>query len=285
MDLFKITPFYAGMPPLAFLQLLVPAAPTSYIKQLVRKGKLLLDGRPLSNCTPLTDGALLRLPKSARLNELRAASPPLLLDCLHESSYLLIVDKPSGLAVHRGKGHEQDNLLERLQRRSKARNENFSLAPIHRLDAETSGPVLFGKGHQAISALGKLFMTAEVEKRYWAVVRGDLPEQGRFESPVPAKGGWKDATTRFRICKRFPPFLLLDLELASGRTHQIRRQLADRGLPLVGDRRYRGPALPGVQRLFLHCHRLAFRDPFTGDRIIIDSPLPEALATPLARLE
>jgi len=227
---------------------------------------------------------IVELARSLLLLTLAAEAEPMLVDVLHEYYLLIVVDKPAGLAVHRSKGHESDNLLERVERRSKARGENFQIAPIHRLDAETSGPVLLGKGHQAISSLGKTFMTGEIEKSYLGLVRGDLPDGGRLETSVPAKGTWKQASTRFHVRERLGPYLVVELFLESGRTHQIRRQLADRKMPLAGDRRYRGPNVPGLQRLFLHCRRLGFRNPFSGERLAVESPLPASLSDVLPGL-
>ncbi|NIQ95498.1 MAG: RluA family pseudouridine synthase [Desulfuromonadales bacterium] len=275
---YRIRSSDAGLTCLQYLRLILPAAPQSYLKQLLRKGKVRADGKPVSPDTPLEAESILTLPQSNRLQELAAAAVPMLVDILHEEDLLLVVDKPSGLAVHRSKGHEDDNLLERVRRRSKALGQEFQIAPVHRLDAETSGPVLFGKGHQAISSLGKMFMAGGIEKSYLALVRGDLPDKGRLETPVPAKGTWKDAATSFHVRRRLGAYLLVELLLESGRTHQIRRQMADRGLPLVGDRRYGGLAVCGFQRLFLHCNRLSFRNPFSGEQIAVESALPPPLS-------
>lgn len=275
----------AGLTCLQYLSLRIPAAPPAYLRQLLRKGKIRVDGESAAADAPLEAGTVLALPQSARLQELAAEAAPMLIDILYEDDLMLVVDKPSGLAVHRSKGHERDNLLERVRRRGQALGQNFQIAPVHRLDAETSGPVLFGKGRQAVSALGKMFMAGGVEKSYLALVKGDLPDRGRLETPVPAKGRLKDAATRYRVRRRLGRYLLLELHLESGRTHQIRRQLADRGLPPAGDRRYRGPAVDGLQRLFLHCERLGFRSPFSGKPFVVESPLPPQLADTLHALE
>lgn len=274
----------SGLTCLQYLRLLIPAAPRSYLHQLIRKGRISVDGSAVSPDSRLEGGMVLELPRSERLLKLAAEAESMLVDILHEDDLLIVVDKPAGLAVHRSRGHETDNLLERVERRSKALGEHFQIAPIHRLDAETSGPVLLGKGHQAISSLGKTFMTGEIEKSYLALVRGDLPDEGRLETSVPAKGTWKEASTRFHVRERLNRYLVVELFLESGRTHQIRRQLADRKMPLAGDRRYRGPNVPGLQRLFLHCQRLGFRNPFSGEQLVVESPLPASLSDVLTAL-
>ncbi|MFA5517067.1 MAG: RluA family pseudouridine synthase [Desulfuromonadales bacterium] len=264
------------------LALHIPAAPTGYLRQLLLKGKVRREGIALTEAEPVRQGDRLFLSDSRRLQELLAASaakPHI----LFESREILIVDKPAGLAIHRGQGHD-DNLTDRLQETIRQRKEKYLLAPVHRLDAATSGAVIFGKGRQATAALGKVFMAGQVEKIYLALAAGRLPETGQLAAPVPAKGKWKAALTKYRRLAIHGDFSLLQLALHSGRTHQIRRQFADIGHPLAGDRRYRGPQPPGLERLFLHCRYLALQNPFDGSALAIECPLPAALSAFLAIL-
>ncbi len=259
----------------------IPAAPNAYLRQLGQKQKILRAGIPVCERDIVRDGDILCLPASQRLQEFIATTT---LTILFESRELLVVAKPAGLAVHTGLGHAEDNLTDRLQQMMRQRKEPFRAAPAHRLDAATSGPVLFGKGRNACAALGKLFMAGAVEKIYLALAAGHLPATGQLMSPVPAKGKWKSSLTEYRCLEFRGHYSLLQLRLFSGRTHQIRRQLADAGHPLAGDRRYRGPDLPGLGRLFLHGSRLALTNPFDGTRLEIDCPLPAELAAVLINL-
>lgn len=272
----------AGLTALEFLHWRIPAAPQAYLRQLLRKGKVRRGNLPLAEDTRLQAGDRLSLPGSARLLQFLEDSP---LQILHESREILVVFKPAGLAVHTGQGHEKDDLTTRVRRLLKQRGESFLAAPVHRLDALTSGPVLFGKGRKACSELGKLFMGGGVEKRYLALAAGAVKEEeGTLRSPVPAKGKRKEAFTGYAVRARGGGFTYLELSLESGRTHQIRKQLADAGHPLAGDRRYAGPEPPGLARLFLHCTRLAFRDPFGGPAVAVESPLPAELVETLRSL-
>ena len=248
----------------------------------MRKGKARRQGIPLEAEAAVRSGDLIHLPDSERL--LAFLSAPDRVEILFESREILVANKPAGLAVHRSMGHE-DNLTERLQALVRQRGEVYRVAPAHRLDAETSGPVLFGKGQKALAALGRKFMAGQVEKVYLALAAGHLEGSGRLSSPVPAKGKLKPAITDYSCRENRGGFSLLELSLQSGRTHQIRRQLADAGHPLAGDRRYRGPALPVLQRLFLHCCRLALDSPFDGSRLEVDCPLPGELSAVLSSLE
>lgn len=263
-----------GLTAMQLLQARIPAAPTGYLRQLLRAGKVRRDGLPMAPGTAVGSGDRVLLPESARLAELQAVGA---VEILFESREVLVAYKPAGLAVHRGVGHE-DNLTDRLREVMRRRQEPFLLAPAHRLDAETSGPVVFGKGRRATAALGRLFMANAVEKEYQALVSGHLPAAGRLNSLVPAKGKLKPSLTDWECLERRQGFSLLRLRLHSGRTHQIRRQLADAGHPIAGDRRYGGAALPGLDRLYLHASRLALENPFDGQRLEIAVPLPPELA-------
>ena len=280
MPIFIVEKNDAELAVLDFLQRRIPAAPDAYIKQLLKKGKVCGAKGRLRGHELLAEGDSVQLPESGRLLELLevAAAEIQPLTVLYESREVLVVDKPAGLAIHRSQGHEGDNLTERVATLLKERGLRFKVAPVHRLDLETSGPVLFGKGKDACGQLGTLFMRQEVEKSYLALVVGKTAGSGQLESTLSAKGKDKLARTDFRALVRTEQASLLELTLHTGRQHQIRRQLADQGHPLFGDKRYRGPCPAALPRLFLHCCRLAFIDPFSGAPIAIEAPLPEDLA-------
>ncbi|PLX84562.1 MAG: hypothetical protein C0617_07445 [Desulfuromonas sp.] len=265
---------------LEFLQRRIPAAPKAYLRQLLKKGKVLGAGGRLDEGDRLCSGDEVRLPDSGRLRELlgapTAAAPGVAV--LFESREILVADKPAGVAVHASAGHEEDNLTARVEALLAVRGERYSVAPVHRLDLETSGPILFGKGKKACGELGKVFMRQEVEKAYLALASGRTPGSGVLCSKVPSKGMSKEAMTAFKALARVEAASLLELSLYTGRQHQIRRQLADLGHPVFGDRRYGGPCPPELPRLFLHCRRLAFADPFSGASLAVESPLPDDLA-------
>lgn len=267
-----------GSNALHWLERQIPQAPAAYLRQLLRKGKVRRAGLPLGEEALLQAGDRLTFPDSARLRELLAAPPPPTLTILLETERLLAVAKPAGLAVHRSLGHEADNLAARVQALLHERGCRFQVAPLHRLDLETSGPVLFGKGHAAIARYGRLFMDGAVEKCYLGLAAGTLAAAGWLDSPIPAKGKLKTARTRFRLLAADGELSLLELLPETGRQHQLRRQLADAGHPLAGDRRYGGPTLPGLGRLFLHCRQLTLDDPFERHPLVIRAPLADDLA-------
>lgn len=263
---------------LSFLEQKIPAAPQSYLRQLLRRGKVSRNQIQLAEDSILLPGDQVNVAESARIQALLSVVLPLQLDILYETRELLIVNKPVGLATHASKGHEKDNLQARVESLIKSRKETFSVAPVHRLDLETSGPVLFAKGRQAASRFGQLFIDGKADKHYLALIAGEVTGCGLLSTPVAAKGKLKEAATEFRSLVTDRRMTLLELKLQTGRTHQIRQQLAAAGHPLAGDRRYRGPMPVELPRMFLHCCRLSLPDPFGGPNIAIDCPLPEDLA-------
>jgi RluA family pseudouridine synthase len=269
---------------LELLQTRLPQAPVAYLRQLLRGGKVRRNGEPLAAEDLLYAQERLTLPGSERLRRLCAAADAAPLTILCENDHLLVLDKPAGLAVHRGVGHEADNLADRVNDLLRRRHLPFRAAPVHRLDADTSGPVLFGKGRRATAALGRLFMEHAVEKTYLALVAGETAESGLLCAPVPSKGRLREAATAFRRIAAGGGCSLLALQLLTGRTHQIRRQLAQSGHPVAGDRRYGGRRPAGLARLFLHCTELRFRAPFDQTLVAIRSPLPPELARTLTAL-
>jgi 23S rRNA-/tRNA-specific pseudouridylate synthase len=129
-----------------------------------------------------------------------------------------------------------------------------------------------------------MIMANEAVKHYLALVEGCITLPGALTSPVPTKGRCKSALTRFHPIANAGDYTLLDLELLTGRHHQIRHQLATANRPIVGDSRYSGTTIDGLGRLFLHCHQLTFRQPITEQKIEIICPLPGELRALLRQL-
>lgn len=271
-----VSEFESNRPLLEALELHIPAAPRGYLHQLIRKGRVSGSGRPLDEQTIVTSGMQLTLPDSNRLAELAAACGIHPGQLLYEDRSAMVVYKPAGLATHQAPGHD-DNLASRVAHYAALRHAPYRVAPVHRLDIGTSGPVLFGKGREATGQLGQRLMAGRLRKDYVALVTGVTPPRGELTSPVPDGGQMKPALTRYRRLAATGHFSLLTLELLTGRPHQIRRQLADAGWPIVGDRRYGGRAWPELAHPFLHCWQLGFPDGDSGALVQIECPLPSAL--------
>ena len=204
-----------------------------------------------------------------------------------DSSYVA-VDKPSGLAVHRGMCVDKVTALD-LARDLVGQ----WVYPVHRLDRGTSGVLLFALSSAAAGALHAQFEDGGVEKRYWALVRGVVPEEGTIDHAIPrSEGGPRVAAlTTFRRLWSGTHVSLVEAYPRTGRFHQVRRHLKHIHHPVLGDANYGKGALNrayrdefGLARLALHATALTFTHPETGARILINSVLPDDLWVPFERL-
>jgi 23S rRNA pseudouridine955/2504/2580 synthase len=266
------------------LGLRVPAAPQALLRQLCKKQRVMVDGCAATAEQMVRRGERVSVKTSLRWLECLEQSKVQPAQILYEDKLCMVLDKPAGLAVHRALGHD-DNLVQRVQDYVRMRGEAFRVAPAHRLDIGTSGAVLLGKGRASTSQLGKMIMAGHATKHYLALVEGHIPVPGDLHAAVPAKGRKKAALTKFRPVAAADRFTLLELELITGRHHQIRHQLAAAGWPIIGDVRYHGKAIGEMNRPFLHCYRLAFQHPGTGLVVDIRSALPGELYDLLKQLQ
>lgn len=209
---------------------------------------------------------------------------------LYADEHLLVVDKPSGVAVHRGWAGDEVNAMT-LARDHAGR----WVYPVHRLDRGTSGVLVFALDPETAGLIAAAFREGAVEKRYVALVRGVPPEEGRVEHPVPRgeKGTERvPAVTCYRrLGVALDRFSLIEARPLTGRLHQIRRHLKHLSHPLIGDTRYgdgrenrRLRAEVGLHRLALHAASIRFAHPRTGRTVHVPAPAPPDLREPLARL-
>jgi 23S rRNA pseudouridine1911/1915/1917 synthase len=244
----------------------------------------------------------------------RAEAEAIPLAVVYEDRDLLVVDKPPGVVVHPAAGHAGGTLVNALLHHAgpMARGGD-PLRPgvVHRLDKDTSGLLVVAKTAAARDRLAASFKAHDVERVYTALVHG-VPAggRGRIESligrhPTDRKRmsarapRGRRAVTHYEVVRAFPgPMALLKVTLETGRTHQIRVHMAERGHPVVGDRTYGGhrpppaavppaarDALRGLGRQFLHAGVLGFAHPTTGLPLRFESPLPDDLEAVLAALE
>jgi tRNA pseudouridine65 synthase len=207
------------------------------------------------------------------------------LPVLYRDEVLLAVDKPSGMAVHRGWSQEREPALQR------ARNlAGRHVHPVHRLDRGTSGALLFAFDPEITRRMQERFESGEVIKRYIALVRGITPESGVIDHPVPRApdGPRVPALTEYRRLGTFERYSLVEAVPRSGRLHQIRRHFKHISHPVIGDVRYgKGEHNRyfrdrfGLHRLALHALELEFAHPVSGGNLKIFAPVPEDLAGPL----
>jgi tRNA pseudouridine65 synthase len=192
------------------------------------------------------------------------------------------------MLVHRGWGDDAVVALDLARAAIGAR-----VHPVHRLDRATSGVILFALDPECAAALGRMFEASAVEKEYLALVRGVPAEAGVIDSPVPrTEGGPRvPAVTAFRRRATIDRWSLVEAKPQTGRLHQIRRHLKHIGHPIVGDVNYgKGDVNRlfrerfGLHRLALHAARVRLAHPLTGERLLIDAPVPDDLRGPLERI-
>ncbi|HSL24666.1 MAG TPA: RluA family pseudouridine synthase [Acidimicrobiia bacterium] len=217
----------------------------------------------------------------------------------YEDEHLLVVDKPAGVVVHPGAGHERGTLAAGLVHRYpelEGVGQPGRWGIVHRLDRGTSGLLVVARTQDCYRRLTRQLAEHGIRRSYLALVHG-IPEMptGTIDAPIgrdPAHPTRKrvlpdgrPARTHYRVAGSYGAASLLEVELETGRTHQIRVHLAAIGHPVVGDRTYSRRADPvRLRRMFLHAAALRFTHPMTGAAIDVRSPLPPDLAAPLAEL-
>jgi 23S rRNA pseudouridine955/2504/2580 synthase len=278
-----------------FLVARLKGVPKSHVYRILRSGEVRVNSGRVAASHRLALGDRVRVPpiRLAAPESGPAPAPALELPVLLEDDHLLAVDKPAGLAVHGGSGIAH-GAIERL--RSARAGARF-LELVHRLDRETSGVLLLAKRRPALVALQDELRERGMDKRYLAGVAGRVRDElRRVKAPLrkfaTAEGDrrvavdgreGRAAETVLRRLARNEEFSLVEAEILTGRTHQIRVHLAHIGHPVLGDEKYGDFALNkalrkrGLKRMFLHAARLEFTHPATGERVVVRSPLPADL--------
>jgi 23S rRNA pseudouridine1911/1915/1917 synthase len=263
----------------------------SYVQRLILQGRLTSAGLPLKGSETVSPGLVMDLDvPDPRPLDLAPEQMPL--SVVYEDDDLLIVDKPAGLVVHPSAGHEGGTLVNGLL----ARGSDYGgiagvLRPgiVHRLDRDTSGVLMVAKDDRAQASLMSQLKEREISKTYLGLVYGAVAATaGRIEAPIGRDPhhrtrmgvvpDGRPSVTGYRVRERWHEWTLLELDLMTGRTHQIRVHLAAIGHPLAGDPLYgtgtarRGP--DGLDRLFLHSWRIELHSPADGHVIRAEAPLP-----------
>jgi 23S rRNA pseudouridine955/2504/2580 synthase len=278
-----------------FLRRELPGLPKSRLYRIIRRGEVRVNGGRIKVEYRLAAGDEVRIPP-ARVNDGPGEAPPgkvasLENRILFEDKRILVINKPSGVAVHGGSGISH-GVIELLR---ESRPEIRDLSLVHRLDRDTSGCLVLAKRRSALRELHGRFREGTVEKNYLALVTGDwqLGEQlvdapllvqhrKNGERHVVVSDGGKEARTLFRLSRTFGQFSLLQCQPQTGRTHQIRVHALHAGHPLAGDERYGDPEVNatarklGLRRLFLHAQSIAFPDD-SGNELHFTAPLPDEL--------
>jgi 23S rRNA pseudouridine955/2504/2580 synthase len=283
-----------------YLLRLAKGVPKSHIYRVLRSGEVRVNKGRIGADYRVQVGDRVRVPPMRTAEKsVQAPVPAREFSLAYEDEALLVVDKPAGVAVHGGSG-VSFGVIEQLRR---ARPQAKLLELAHRLDRETSGLLVVAKKRSALTKLHDQFREGVIAKRYLALVKGRwrnavqhvreplykylLPD-GERRVRVDPEGKVAHSVVRRVSC--WENFSLVEVELKTGRTHQIRVHLAHMGFPIAGDDKYGDFALnrelqkAGLKRMFLHAAKLALPHPLTGERLALESALPPELQAFVDRL-
>ncbi len=275
----------------------------THVQRLIADGRLTVDGKPVKSNTVLDAGTSLELDIPDQIAPTIAAEE-VPLHIVYEDPDVLIIDKPAGLVTHPSPGRNSGTLVNALLARGGVEAYGTVAGDdrpgiVHRLDRDTSGLIVVARNDHAQAALMAQLKARRVKKTYLALAQGAMPaENGRIEAPIGRDPrhysrmavipSGKSAITGYRVRERFAGWSLLEVDLLTGRTHQIRVHLASIGHAVAGDPVYASGAArtgpDGLKRMFLHSWRIEFAAP-DGVRLIrAEAPLPPVLESVLHEL-
>jgi 23S rRNA pseudouridine955/2504/2580 synthase len=291
-----------------FLIRVLKGVPKSHINKIIRGGEVRINGKRCDGKDRLAVGDELRIPPIRMANgperaetapqgfgEKREFPHPI----IFEDAHLIAVNKPSGVAVHGGSG-VSFGVIEQIRL---ARDPEDTIELVHRLDRDTSGVLLLAKTRKALVKMHAMMQeepgTEKPEKHYLALVQGRVAnDRQHVKAPLLKyvaannerrvrvdEADGQASHTIFNVIKRYAELTLLEAELKTGRTHQIRVHCQHLGHPIAGDDKYGDFVLnkalqkltPGLKRMFLHAAKLSFAHPVSGDPLVLDAPLPPEL--------
>jgi 23S rRNA pseudouridine955/2504/2580 synthase len=278
-----------------FLLRICKGVPKSHIYRVLRSGEVRVNKGRIDQTYRLQMGDIVRIPPIRVAEKPTVHVPGEEFAILFEDSHLLIINKPAGVAVHGGSGVSY-GVIEQLRA---ARPDAKFLELVHRLDRETSGILMLAKKRSALLHLHEQIRGGALDKRYLVMVAGDWKNARqhiklalhKFTRPdgerrVRVQEDGMESHTVFSLIRKFQNFALLEAELKTGRTHQIRVHLSASGFPIAGDDKYgdfalnrelqkpKGPRV-ALKRMFLHAHRLTFTHPETEKAMTLQVKLPE----------
>ncbi len=277
-----------------FLLRICKGVPKSHIYRVLRSGEVRVNKGRIDQTYRLKEGDVVRVPPVRIAERASPVVPGAEFKVLLEDLHLLVIDKPAGVAVHGGSGVSY-GVIEQLRA---ARPQAKFLELVHRLDRDTSGILLLAKKRSALTNLHEQIREGQLDKRYLTLVHGNWLNQRQHvklplfkystadgERRVRVQVDGMPSHTVFSLIKKYGDFALLEAELKTGRTHQIRVHLASSGFPILGDDKYGDFGLNRVlqktedsrialKRMFLHAHQITFLHPETGKPVTLKAPLP-----------
>ncbi len=264
---------------------LLPEESRSRLARLIEEGHVRVDGEKVAAKRKLKSGESVEVALAPRVEESAYAAEAIDLDVLHEDDDVLVLNKPAGLVVHPGSGNWAGTMLNALLHHAPGVEHLARAGIVHRLDKDTSGLLVVAKSEPAQLSLVRQLQARTVKRTYLALARGRIASAGKVDAPIgrhpvhrtrmAVVEGGKPAVTHYRVRAVLAAHTLLECDLETGRTHQIRVHLASIGHPLEGDPVYAGRGERLLPRQALHAWKLAFLHPRTGKLLQFEAPLPE----------
>ena len=284
----------------AYLAEEYPQFSRSFLKSLIEQEHITLNGERTKAGTKVKEGdeIVLRLPE---VEGTSVAPQDIPLEIVYQDSDIAVINKPQGMVTHPAPGNYDETLVNAiLYHIGDLSGINGELRPgiVHRLDKDTSGLLVIAKNDAAHKALSEQIADKKARRIYWALVYGNIKANdgvvdtliGRDprdrKKMAVLKAGGREAVTRYRILERYGEYTLVECELETGRTHQIRVHMKHIGHPVAGDPVYsRQKDRFGLSGQLLHARKLELTHPRTGERMIFEAPLPEYFTAVLAKLK
>ena len=270
------------------------------IKRLLEEEKIHVNGKVEKSSYKVKNGDNIEIEiPDAKETKLEAQNIPV--PVIYEDKDIIVVNKPKGMVVHPANGNPDGTLVNAILAMCKGSLSGIGgeIRPgiVHRLDKDTSGLLIVAKNDEAHIKMSKQIQDRKVEKRYIALVRGNVPDdEATIDMPIARskvdrkkmavdKNG-KEAVTHFKVLKRYGNYTLLEIKIDTGRTHQIRVHMSYIGYPVVGDSVYSsGKNEFGIEGQMLHARYLKFKHPITGKELNLEAPLPEYFEKIIKQLE
>ena len=269
------------------------------VQRLIEEGNILVNGKKAkpSYAVQVGDEVIIQMPE-AKETDLKPQDIPL--DIIYEDNDIIVVNKAKGMVVHPAVGNPDGTLVNAIMAHCKGNLSGIGgeLRPgiVHRLDKDTSGLLIIAKNDKAHLRISEQIQNRQVKKTYLALVKGIVPEneatikmpigrstKDRKKMAVTSKG--KEAITHFKVLERFEKYTYLEVNIETGRTHQIRVHMAEIGHPVVGDMVYsNGKNEFNIEGQMLHAYRLEFKHPITDTEMCLEASLPEYFTNILLNL-
>lgn len=271
----------------------------NHIQKLINDGKVEVNGKTEKKSYQVqTNDQIIIYKEKPKVLDLKKKEMDL--DIIYEDHEIIVINKPVGLIVHPVKGNRTNTLVNALLAYSdKLGNINGTIRPgiVHRLDKNTSGAILVAKTQESLNELQKQFKNRETKKIYRTILKGTLPyNSGKIDAPIGRdpnnrtkmaviKENSKKAITKFRVLDRFKNYTYVEVDLKTGRTHQIRVHFSHLGYPIIGDQKYgEKEKIFDLQHHLLHAYKIGFNHPLKKEWVEYKAELPEEFLKILSKV-